>query len=145
MRHCWEQCRKFDRAEVRWGQTGPQLVARGLEQMPFAARLLPPDAFYPVDFFRFHRLVHDAQLPEHAHSLHLWNSRWRREGLDPDARYRPDCIYERLKHKHQIHSPAGAPRGDAGMLGRSPHFVRKFVTKLGRFRRSRRPVAHLSA
>jgi len=131
-RFCWEECRKVDRDEVRWGQTGPRLTAQAVRQTDVPVRVLPPEAFYPIDFFRFHRLVRDRRLPDDCYSIHLWNSRWRREGLDPDAVYSPDCIYEKLKRRHGVESPPDARRGDAGLLGHSPHFVRKLVFKLRR-------------
>lgn len=129
---CWEECRKIDRDAIRWGQIGPRLTALAISKAGVPVQILPPEAFYPVDYVRFHRLVRDRSLPQGSYSIHLWNSRWRREGLDPDAIYRPDCIYEQLKRRQGIHSPPGAPRGDAGLLGIAPHFVRKLVFKVRR-------------
>lgn len=129
---CWEECLKVDREAVRWGQIGPCLTARAISQSKVPVRVLPPEGFYPIDYIHFHRLVRDRSIPQGSYSIHLWNSRWRREGLDPDAVYRPDCIYEQLKGLHGIQSPPGAPRGDAGLLGIAPHFMRKFVFKVRR-------------
>jgi hypothetical protein len=131
-RFCWSECQKIDRAKVRWGQIGPRLTARAIRQSGTPVRLLPPDAFYPIDYVHFHRLVRDRRVPAGCYSIHLWNSRWRREGLDPDAIYPPDCIYEQLKRRHGIRSPEGARRGDARLLGSRFHFVRKLVFKLRR-------------
>jgi hypothetical protein len=121
------------------------LVAEALREIDFSVRILPPDVFYPIDYFRFHQLVAAGRWPTESHSVHLWNSRWRREGLDPDAHYRPDCLYERLKRTHRVMSPVGSPRGDGGLLGHTPHFVRKLVTRMRRVRRPRHCLPGLPA
>lgn len=131
-RFCWDECQKVDRAEVRWGQIGPRLTARAVRQSKVSVRLLPPEAFYPIDYVRFRSLMCEHQIPEGSYSIHLWNSRWRREGLDPDAIYPADCIYEQLKRRHGIRSPEGARRGDPRLPGGGLHFVRKFVRGLRR-------------
>lgn len=138
-RFCWQECQNIDPDTVRWGQIGPRLTARAIRESDIPVRILPPEGFYPIDYIRFHRLVRDVSVPTDSYSIHLWNSRWRREGLDPDAVYPSGCIYEQLKRQHGIQSPPGAPRGDAGLLGHSPHFVRKFVCKL------RRAIRHRNA
>ena len=41
-----------------------------------------------------------AQLDEETRAVHFWNEMWRRGGRDKDARYPPDCLFERLKAIH---------------------------------------------
>ncbi|NLF71788.1 MAG: hypothetical protein GX575_22380 [Candidatus Anammoximicrobium sp.] len=105
---CWEHARTADRAQLYWGKIGPRLVAEALAEVNIPVRILDPHAFYPIDHWQTWRLVRARQVPRNAYSIHLWNSKWRREGLCPDAVYDPRCIYEQLKRKHGVVSPADA-------------------------------------
>jgi hypothetical protein len=115
--YCWNECQRVDRTQLRWGQTGPALTARAVNETQAAALLLPPEAFYPVDYFNFKELVRGRVVPEDSYSIHLWNSCWRRKGLDPDARYDSQCIYEQLRTRHGVSPPADAPLGDSSDFG----------------------------
>jgi hypothetical protein len=35
-----------------------------------------------------------------AHAVHLWHEKWRRAGVDKDARFPAGCLYERLKQRY---------------------------------------------
>lgn len=124
---CWEECQRVDRERVRWGQIGPRLTARAISQTGTPFEILPPEAFYPIDHFRSIKLLRESSIPENSYSIHLWNSNWRREGLDPDATYRPDCIYEKLKRWHGIQSPPGTTRANSTLSMIAPKFLRKLA------------------
>lgn len=130
--YCWEACQRVDRTAVRWGETGPRLTARAISETGIDFEILPPEAFYPIDHFRCVQLVRQKEIPSGCYSIHLWNSRWRREGLDPDAIYRADCLYEQLKRWHGIQSPPGARLNNTGVALITPHFLRKFATSVRR-------------
>jgi len=133
MEYCWDYCRRIDRSTLRWGRIGPGLFARAVRESGVPIRLLPPEDFYPVDHWQFRKLICETRLPEDGYSIHLWNSKWRRYGLDPDARYDRDCIYEQLKRRHRIASPAVAKQANTAADGRH-------LGVLGRlFRRFRPP------
>jgi hypothetical protein len=76
-----------------------------------AVRILDPPAFYPIDYWKVWELISSERLPPDCYAIHLWNSRWRHERLDPDAVYAPTCIYEQLKRRYGMASPRGAARG----------------------------------
>ena len=127
--YCWKETQSIDKRTLRWGQIGPTLFARAVRELNPPIRLLPPEAFYPIDHWRFHDLVRETSLPRGCHGIHLWNSKWRRKRLDPDARYDPRCIYERLKRKHGLQSPPDVRRSDSCSSSRGPHWARRFVFK----------------
>jgi hypothetical protein len=108
---CWEASREVDRSRVTWGEIGPRLLSRAVAAATVPARILAPDAFYPVDFWRIWDLVTEAEVPGGCFAVHLWHSQWRLHLLDPDATYDPGCIYERLKSRYGVSAPPGAPAG----------------------------------
>lgn len=125
--YCWNECQRVNRATVRWGQIGPRLTARAISETGMPFEILPPEAFYPIDHFRCIQLVRESSIPENCYSIHLWNSNWRREGLDPDASYSPNCIYEQLKRWHRIQPPPGASSVNPTLSLMAPKFLRKLA------------------
>jgi hypothetical protein len=111
--YCWQECQQVDRTRLRWGQIGPVLTARAVKETRTGALLLPPEAFYPIEHFHFRELVRQRVIPESSHSIHLWNSCWRRKGLDPDSRFDSQCIYEQLKARHGLSASGDLPPYDA--------------------------------
>jgi hypothetical protein len=99
MAFAWEVCDAKDTANLRWGETGPALVARVVEQFSLHDQVQPPEVFCPLGYDEFRRLLDPTppELPPAAVAVHLWNEMWRREGCDKDASYDPGCLYERLK------------------------------------------------
>jgi hypothetical protein len=126
-RFCWDECQRVDRGTVRWGQIGPRLTARAISETGTQFTILPPEAFYPIDHFRSINLVRESIIPENCYSIHLWNSNWRREGLDPDATYRSDCIYEKLKQWHGITTTDSVNRLQSTLSLMAPKFLRKMA------------------
>lgn len=105
--YCWEYCRRVKKSRLRWGQVGPKLLARAIDEVGEPVRLLEPDGFYPIDYWRLDRLVSGTETPADCWSVHLWNSQWKKAGLDPDARFADDCVYEQLKRRFGVEgSPA---------------------------------------
>ncbi|MGA2253139.1 MAG: hypothetical protein ABSG53_00630 [Thermoguttaceae bacterium] len=111
MKYCWEVSQKVDRGELLWGQIGPRLMTEAVDRMSGLARLLEPQAFYPIDFWRVWRLISTRQIPTGCYTIHLWHSCWRREHLDPNAQYGHFCIYEQLKRRYGVTSPSGVQKG----------------------------------
>ena len=109
--HCWRVCQMVDRSRLMWAEIGPQLMGEAVAAVDVPVRILDPGAFYPIDFWQTWQLIQERKVPENSYSIHLWHSQWKRSGLDPDARYDADCIYEQLKRKHGVSSPSGAARG----------------------------------
>jgi len=102
---------EVDRSQIVWGQIGPRLMAEAVTAVGVPVRMLDPAAFYPIDYWNVWQLISAAHLPPSCDAIHLWNSRWRREGLDPDAVYAPTCVYEQLKRRYGTGSPREAGRG----------------------------------
>lgn len=108
---CWQASLEVDRARLEWGEIGPRLMTRAVAAVGVPVRIVAPDVFFPIDFWRIWQFVLDRRIPQGGHAIHLWNSGWRLHWLDPDAVYHPDCIYEQLKRRYGVISPHGAARG----------------------------------
>ncbi|HEV3418321.1 MAG TPA: hypothetical protein VG056_15965 [Pirellulales bacterium] len=135
MAYCWQRCEQAERARMVWGETGPRLMAEAIERVRAPVRMLEPAAFYPIDYWQIWQLIRERQIPDRCYSIHLWNSKWRRERLDPDAVYDLECVYEQLKRRYGVASPAGAAYGP-GWLSIGKLRLRQFKTGL----RKSRPV-----
>ena len=80
-------------------------MAEALEHVPVPVRILEPAAFYPIDSWRVWQLIRERQMPEQSYVIHLWNSKWQHERLDPDSVYDLECIYEQLTRRFGVASP----------------------------------------
>ncbi len=111
MQFCWDISSQVDRTTVRWGQIGPALLDRALRELNVPVLRLEPSVFYPIDYWHAWELVERREVPTDSSAIHLWNSQWRSHGLNPDAVFHPDCIYEQLKEKFHVRSPRHAKTG----------------------------------
>ncbi|MEA2490841.1 MAG: hypothetical protein QOH21_2633 [Acidobacteriota bacterium] len=99
----WEVCESKNPADLKWGETGPSLLADVIAALSLDAFVQPPEVFCPLSYPEWQRVL-DAEppaLPDAAVTLHLWNEMWRRNGRDKDAAQEPACLYERLKRENQ--------------------------------------------
>lgn len=95
-------CQSRDRNTLRWGETGPKLVAEAVERFSLHRFLQPQNVFCPLGYYHWDKIL-DADYSfsfDNRPSIHLWNEMWRRNGQDKNATYHPACIYERLKNKY---------------------------------------------
>lgn len=100
MAFAWEECRGKDPGRLTWGETGPRLVAEAVRRFDLGRFLRDPATFAPIPHFEWERVLEpgrDGDFPASTRAVHLWNEKWRRSGRDKDARYPPDCLYERWK------------------------------------------------
>jgi hypothetical protein len=111
MRYCFEASWKVDRSTLRWGQIGPVLLRKAIEERAAPVKVLEPSAFYPIDYWQVWDLIRPQELPSDSWAIHLWHSQWRCQGLNPDHVYSADSIYEQLKRKFNVCSPVNAAAG----------------------------------
>lgn len=100
MAYAWSVCASKDPALLKWGETGPKLVAEVIARFSLAAFLHLPVVFCPVSCHDWETLLarENVFCPAQAsHSIHLWNEMWRHHGRDKDGSYPSDCIYGRLQ------------------------------------------------
>ncbi len=73
---------------VRWGTTGPKLVTKMLHKyrpvFKHNVRVLKPEAFYPIHFHDWRKILEDIEIPKNSYAVHLWFEKWRRAGVNPN-------------------------------------------------------------
>jgi mannosyltransferase OCH1-like enzyme len=100
MKYAWGVCASKDPALLKWGETGPKLVAEVIARFSLETFLHPPEVFCPVSCHDWETLLapETASRPSEAsYSIHLWNEMWRYHGRDKDESYSSDCTYGRLQ------------------------------------------------
>jgi hypothetical protein len=93
---CLETTRNTDLGRVRWGETGPRLVARTAKELGMGNDQEPPSVFYPIDAADFWQFIRPGRAIPDAVAVHFWAQLWRHYGIDPDGRYPETSIYEQL-------------------------------------------------
>lgn len=103
MQRAWEACEAMDPETLRWGQSGPALLAREIRHCSLEEYVREPSVFCPIRYSDWERVldpdVRWAFAPA-THAVHLWNEMWRRSARDKDAAYDPGCLYEQLKRRY---------------------------------------------
>ena len=103
MAYAWTVCQSKDPARLRWGETGPKLVAEAVDKYSLQQYVKPHHIFCPVSYLDWREILkpESGELPvETSCAVHLWNEMWRAAGQDKNARYDPRCLYELLKRKY---------------------------------------------
>jgi hypothetical protein len=103
MQECYAIAKEANRRDVRWGETGPDLVTRAFARHGLVSRALAPDVFYPLEWWNARELVmKPLDVPPQSYAIHLWNQLWSHKRLDKDGTYPADCAYETLKRRYGV-------------------------------------------
>lgn len=95
----------LNRTVIR-GEFGPRLLGCILSQYESQDYIQSSDLFCPIYWENVNQLI-DPSTVVFSHktlAVHLWNEMWRREGINKDAVYHHDSIYETLKRKYLYHN-----------------------------------------
>tara|TARA_A100001011_G_C14318801_1_gene849384 strand:- start:902 stop:1657 length:756 start_codon:yes stop_codon:yes gene_type:complete len=100
--------------EMQWG-SGPSCVKSIVEKFNLQKYLLKWNAVCSCSWSHFDSFLNSNyikpnkkiinkfnEIPENMVAIHLWNEIWRRNNLDKNKNYDPNCFYELLKKKHNI-------------------------------------------
>jgi hypothetical protein len=103
MELCYDAAKSADPAQLKWGQIGPKLLTRCIDQLGLHRYIVPPDVYCPIDWWNWKQYVDGSLRLESlqgAMGLHLWNEMWRREGVDKAQAFPANCVYEELKRRY---------------------------------------------
>jgi hypothetical protein len=111
MAYAWKFCAAQNPATLKWGETGPRLVAKSLSLFALEEHLHPPEVFCPLSFRDWENVLEpgrDLKLSERSASIHLWNEMWRHSARNKEGDYPRDCPYVRLQEMYLTPESAGA-------------------------------------
>jgi mannosyltransferase OCH1-like enzyme len=100
MGYAWEVCEQKDPQQLKWGETGPRLMTEAVSRFSLEQYQKPCHYFNPLNYKEWRRVFEPAFFPEDGYAIHLWNEMWRAAGQDKNARYDPNCLYEKLKTRY---------------------------------------------
>jgi mannosyltransferase OCH1-like enzyme len=101
--YAWEVCRQKDPGSLRWGETGPRLMAEAVRKFSLERYRKPHQVFCPISFDEWRKVLESDvvwRFDQATRAIHLWNEMWRREGQDKNKRYAPECLYEKLRRTY---------------------------------------------
>jgi hypothetical protein len=98
---CINEIKNMDTNIIRHGDIGPVLFNYKVREFDLLNYVLPTAKFCPIHWFELFNIVDSTyKLPEESVSIHLWQSRWKTDGIDEYKEYDKNCIYEQLKKKY---------------------------------------------
>jgi hypothetical protein len=124
LQHCYDYVRSLsieERARLSWQEIGTELVLGAIEYFKLTGHAQSGKVFDPIHWSRVSGLIHPFPDPpfdlSQAYSIHLFHAAWNQGpkdstgrgfdlghsvalGMDTDATYHPDCLYEQLKRKY---------------------------------------------
>jgi len=92
---CKRLCSLKDPNYITWGETGPQLVTRVAEDLEMQSWVKASSDYFPIMWTDMERFFQKGNIPTSI-TVHFWNEMWRRKGLDKNATYDRQTIYERI-------------------------------------------------
>jgi len=101
LQRCYQEADRL-RGGAEWTETGPRLLTRTVAELGLSWATEPRVAFQPVHARRIQRFVKPGgTLSRRTYAAHLVRHVWRWSKLDPDGRFPPDCVYEKLKQRYR--------------------------------------------
>ncbi len=111
MKHCYETSKfmKSKESKLDGWELGPPILSEGVNKFDLTNYVLSHKKFNPIDWWDWKEIISDKltvriklrlKLFANVYGVHLWSSMWKRENAYKDARYHPNCLYERLSAKY---------------------------------------------
>ncbi len=100
MQRAYEIAYSFKSSELNWGQTGPDLMNMLLDQENFlqTSEIGDPRLFQPIGGYQIEMIFSPFSRPQiaQAHTLHLYNELWRRNGKNKNGPFPPRSLISEL-------------------------------------------------
>lgn len=107
LRYCHDVAMTHAGRDLVWGQIGPLLIKDAIDRFALH-RFARGPTFFPVNYDSYKLFTDGSALASvvwhlfsrYSIALHLYHEMWREAGIDKDASFPNDCIYERLKRRY---------------------------------------------
>jgi len=103
MTYAWGVCQSKNPEHLRWGETGPRLMAEAVKKYSLEKYKKPHQVFCPLGFWEWNKVLEPkvgALFDESSYAIHLWNEMWRDAGQDKNLQYADNCVYGQLKSRY---------------------------------------------
>jgi len=101
LRCCLETFARKDVTRIVHGETGPALLTDAIRQCDRESAVRPAEQFLPVPWWEYGRLFVDEQLSiDRCFAVHFWNTMLRTAGVDKNADFPKNSVFERLKRRY---------------------------------------------
>lgn len=106
LKRCLDYLSSRGHEHIHWGELGITVLSRMVFRSQMEQYIHQPDTFCPVPFYRIDQLISEPTyvLPETSYAIHLWHNMWKTEGVNKDAEFSENSLYELLKSKYGIRS-----------------------------------------
>jgi hypothetical protein len=114
MEYCYAESAKRDPRKLFWGEMGPVLLTTAVKKFSLECHVARTEIFCPINPWQWKRSISGSfitiwkekkKMATHgSHAVHLWNEMWRRSGVDKDADFPKNSLYEQLKRCY-LNSP----------------------------------------
>lgn len=80
----------YNKSKIIWGEIGPKLLTDQIEKIGLSEFVLPPEAFYPINYWEWELLWHRQHRKKvlmtckESYTLQIWNQMRNRRGIDPN-------------------------------------------------------------
>ena len=86
---------------VEWGEFGPKLLKKILEDYDCEEFVCPPYTFCPIHYSNFSDVfLKNFTLIDQVYSIHLWNEMLRTHNVPKNSQFSADSLFESLKRKY---------------------------------------------
>ncbi len=118
IKYCLDICENIDMSQIRFGETGPDLIKRAVAELGLKDDLVSWDVFCPIGYrdvklltVPWYHLLLDGRIKpalrgrpqvritREARAIHLWNEMWRYNGLNKHDIYPHTSMIEQLKRR----------------------------------------------
>ena len=110
MGYCYAEFAKRDLRELFWGEMGPVLLTTAVKKFGLQCHVARAEIFCPINSWQWERSIsgsftivrkEEEKMAMHgSRAWHLWNEMWRRSGVDKDADFPQNSLYEQLKRRY---------------------------------------------
>ena len=101
LQHCLAEFSRKDVTRVVHGETGPALLTEAVRGCGREDAVEPGAQFLSVPWWEYERLLFDEELSiENCFAVHFWNTMLRTAGVDKNADFPTNSVFERLKRRY---------------------------------------------
>jgi hypothetical protein len=101
LKACYDECLTKDKNSLQWGEVGPKLFNKKIEEFNLNKYLKSYSVFNPIPWNQIVILFDPnfdyEYIINNSYCIHLWNEVWRRNDVNKNMKFADGCLFEKLK------------------------------------------------